>query len=99
MTITVHSQGKWVVLSREGVDNLRHMVPKKNEFFKEELRLFREDIVSWLRGEQCDHLIVYKPMKLSFYRRAILFAVVQATRRSDSLCLITTYKESANVTR
>lgn len=99
MTITVHSHGKWVVLSRDGVDNLRHAVPRKNKFFKEELRLFREDVVSWLRGEQCDHLIVYKPKRLSFYRKAILFAVVQATRRPDRLCLITTYEESANVTR
>ena len=58
-----------------------------------------EEIVSWLRGEQCDHLIVYKPMRMSFYRKAVLFAVVKATRRSDCLCLITTYEESANVTR
>ena len=99
MTVTVHSHGKWVTLSRDDVDNLRHEVPRKNKFFKEELRLFREEIVSWLRGERCDHLIVYKPMRISFYRKAVLFAVVKATRRSDCLCLITTYEESANVTR
>ena len=52
MTVTVHSHGKWVVLSRDGVDNLWHEVPRKNKFFKEELRLFREEIVSWLRGER-----------------------------------------------
>ena len=40
MTVTVHSHGKWVVLSRDGADNLRHEVPRKNKFFKEELRLF-----------------------------------------------------------
>lgn len=99
MTITVHSHGKWVVLSREGADVLRYEVPRRNKFFKEELRLFREEITSWLCGELCDQLIVYKPSNLSFYRRAILHAIVTATRRSDGLVLITTFEESAHVTR
>ena len=50
-------------------------------------------------GMRCQERIVYKPMRMSFYRKAVLFAVVKATRRSDCLCLITTYEESANVTR
>ena len=99
MTITVHSHGKWVVLSREGADVLRHAVPRRNKFFREELRLFREEITSWLCGELCDQLIVYKPSNLSFYRRAVLHAIVMATRRSDGLVLITTFEESAHVIR
>ena len=99
MTITVHSQGKWVVLSREGAEDLRHEVPRKNKFFKEELRIFREEIVSWMHGELCDNLIVYKPINQSFYRRAVLYAIIKATRRSDSLVLITTYEERAHVIR
>ena len=88
MTITVHSHGKWVVLSRPGACDLKHEVPKKSKFFKEELRLFREEIVAWMCGNICDHL-----------RKALYFAVVVATRRKDGLALITTYEESAHVTR
>lgn len=99
MTVTVHSHGKWVVLSREGADNLKHEVPRKNKYFKEELRLLREEIAAWLCGNPCDHLIAYKPKNMSFYRRAIYYAIIVATRRRDGLILITTYEESAHVTR
>lgn len=99
MTITVHSYGKWVVLSREGADDLRHEVPRKNKFFKEELRLLREEIVAWSCGKACDHLVVYKPRNMSFYRGAIYHAVLIATRQKGNLALITTYEESTHVTR
>lgn len=99
MTISVHSHGKWIVLSRPEATDLRHEVPRKNKYFKEELRLFREEVIMWLCGGQCDHLIVYKPKNMSFYRRATYHAIVVATRRKDGLALITTYEESAHVTR
>lgn len=99
MTITVHSHGKWVVLSHPGACDLKHEVPRRSKFFKEELRLFREEIVTWMCGNTCDHLIIHRPSNLSFYRKALYFAVVVATRRKDGLALITTYEESAHVTR
>lgn len=99
MTITVHSAHKWVSISRDGAEDLRHEVPRKNKFFKEELRLLREEMTAWLRGEICDCLVLYKPRELSFYRRAIYHAIVRVVQETAGVVLITTYVEEQSVIR
>ena len=52
MTVTVHSSGSKIVLAREGVAPLVHVVPRKPKFFKEELRCYKEEICAWLCGKK-----------------------------------------------
>lgn len=99
MTVTVHSSGSKIVLAREGVAPLVHVVPRKPKFFKEELRCYKEEICAWLCGKKCDVLIVYKPARLSFYRRALYQAIVAATQREDKLVLLITCIEEEPIVR
>ena len=99
MTITVHSSGSKMILTREGAAPLIHTVPRRNKFFKEELKGFREDIRRWMCGEDCDVLITYKPSQLSFYRRVLYQAVVTATQRVDKLVYLISYEEKAPTVR
>jgi hypothetical protein len=99
VVITVHSEGKWIVLTRKNAPALKHEVPKKNKFFMEELRLYREEIFLWICGGLCEELIVYMPSYMSFYRRALYNAIVKATGRRDKLVLIITLREETATIR
>lgn len=99
MTVIVRSRGKYILLYGDHLPTLRHEVPRKNKFFKEELRLFREELVSWMCNKSCDELEVYKPPAMSFYRRALYHAIFKALQRRDGLVLIKTYKEESHVIR
>lgn len=98
MTVTIRSAGKWLTLSREGVEDLVHEVPRKNKFFKEELRQYREEIRCWLRGEECGAIDAFIPLKLSFYRRILMREAVKVLQGSG-LPLITTYSDNTTVIR
>lgn len=75
-----------------------HTVPRRNKYFKEELRAYREDIRGWLHGDTCDAIDVYEPSRLSFYRKVLMSEAVKALR-SSTLPLITIYADDAKVIR
>lgn len=99
MTVTVHSRGKWIILSRSRAVDLIHEVPRRNPFFKEELRGYRAEICEWLGDKTCDVLVVYRPPSLSFYRAALYRAVVRATRPRRGIARIIIYTETEEVIR
>lgn len=96
MDILIRTEGRVLVLSADGHPLLRHRIPRRNKYFKEELRLFRTELKDWCLGERVEHLHFVLPTNITFYHRVLNHAIIRATQQRGYTYLITSEKESAN---
>lgn len=93
MIIEVRVQRRTLVLTADKREPIHHKIPRKNKFFKEELRQFREEITAWLMGERVEELHFVFPEHLTFYHRQLNLAILRATQVRGYTYLITTTTE------
>lgn len=100
MTLKVYSQKREIFVESDELPTcIKHHVPKRNKYFKEELRRFRQEIRDWLCGKQVDVIYFHNPPYMSFHHKVLYQAVVGATFRQDKLVmLITILEEEEDVT-
>lgn len=76
---------------------IKHHIPKKNKYFKEELRRFRKEIQDWLMGRTVDEIYFVFQSDMTFYHRVLYQNIVRATFRTDGLVLLHIITEEEEV--
>lgn len=92
MNLTVYTSKRYIyILSPNRPTVIRHKIPKRNRYFKEELRGYIEDIRGWLCGQLVEEIDMYFPNSMSWYHQALYQAILRATKRPDKLVLVRAY--------
>lgn len=99
MTLHVYTVKREIYIeSEERKTCIKHHIPKRNKYFKEELRRFRAEIRNWLTGAKVDEILFEFPNEMTFHHKALYQAVVGATFRDDKLVTLIVVKEEEDVT-
>lgn len=89
MRLKVYTEGREIYIESDTHDTcIKHHIPKKNKYFKEELRQYREEIQRWLRGKLVDEIEFVFPDTMTFYHRVLYQTIVRATFRPDGLVML-----------
>lgn len=89
MNLKVYTERRDIYIESDELRTvIKHHIPKRNKYFKEELRRFRKEIRDWLMGSEVDEITFVYVDNMSFYHRTLYTAVVQATYRREGLVLL-----------
>lgn len=89
MTLFVHTEGRNLFIESDTIKTcISHRIPKRNKYFKEELRMFRKEIQTWLCGSSVDEIRFDMYHDMTFYHSALYQAVLQATFPPNGLALV-----------
>lgn len=98
MTLKVYTEKREIYIECSTLPTvIKHHIPKKNKYFKEELRRFREEIQNWLMGQQVDEIIFIFQSGMTFHHRVLYQNIVRATFRNDGLVLLHILTEEEEV--
>lgn len=89
MTLFVYTERRNIFIeSDERPTVIKHHIPKRNPYFKEELKRFIKEIQGWLLGEEVDVIQFVMQREMTFHHRALYSAIIRASFRTDGLCLL-----------
>ena len=91
MTLNVHSEGRTLYIeSPDRVTCVRRHIPKYHKRFKAELTYFKTVITEWLAGQEVDAIYFAVPSTLTYWHRAMLSAIIQASYPEEGLPVLYT---------
>lgn len=89
MNLRVYTERRNIYIESDEIRTcIKHHIPKRNKYFKEELRRFRAEIREWLMGREVDEIAFVMQPRMTFYHVQLYRAIIAATRTREQLVLL-----------